>query len=155
LWNLDEDGFAAGKNLAGGVGELRFAVVASAVGFQVARSEGERRGEGDRAEVVDGEMARHGENAAGAVRFAHGFVEQGGDDAAVGVARGSRETAGEAGVADDGAVVGDEEAEMQSGGVFEPAPEAVVESAVGERGERGFLVGAGSGHGLGSEYRGL
>ena len=103
----------------------------------MAGGEGERLAEGDGAKVLDFEMAGHGEDAAGAVGFAHGFVEKGGDDAAVGVAGRSGEAAGEAEVADDVLVRIDEEFEAEAGGVFESAAEAVVEGTVGERGESG------------------
>ena len=130
----DEDGFGSGEDLAGGVGEVGFDVVAAAGGSSVAGGEGERLAEGDGAEVVDVEAAGHGEDAAGAVGFAHGFVEEGGDDASMGVAGRSGEAGGEASVADDVPGLIREKAEAQAGAVFEAAAEAVVEGAVGERG---------------------
>ena len=123
----------------------------AAVGLGVARGEGERDGEGNGAEVVDLKVARHSEDVAGAVGFAHGFVEEGGDDAAVGVAGRPGEAASEAGMADDVAGVVDEEAEAEAGGVCESAAEAVVECAVGEGGEGGVFWNAG--HGLRTIYR--
>jgi hypothetical protein len=104
--------------LAGGVGELGFGVVAAAGGSSVAAGEGERLAEGDWAEIVDFDMAGHGEDAAGAVGFAHGFVEEGGDDASVGVAGRADEAAGETEMRDDVTVGIDEELEAEAGRVF-------------------------------------
>jgi len=61
-----------------------------AVGFcwaaEVAADEDERLVEGNGAEVVDLHVSSHGEDVERAVEFAHGFVEESGDDAAVDVA---------------------------------------------------------------------
>jgi hypothetical protein len=131
--------------LAGGVGELRFGVVAAAVGVQVAGGEGERLAEGNGTEILDFEMAGHGEDAAGAVGLAHSLVEEGGDDASMGVTGRSGEAAGEAEVADDVFVHVDEEFEAEAGGVVESAAEAVVEGCVGEGSEGIFFAGVGDG----------
>ncbi len=125
--------------------------VTAAVGFAVARGEGQRNGEGNGAEVVDLQVAGHSEDIAGAVGLAHGLVEQSRDDAAVGVAGRSGKAAGEAGVADDVASFVDEEAEAHAGGIGESAAEAVVECAVSEGGEGGVFWNAG--HGLRTIYR--
>ncbi len=44
---------------------------------------------GNRTEVIDFHLSRHGGFAESANRFAHGFIEECGDDAAVQVARGA------------------------------------------------------------------
>ena len=89
----DEDAFGAGED--GAVGALDFGLVeelavGGAVGFggavEVTGYEDERLVERDGAEVVDLHVAGHGEDVEGAVELAHGFVEEGGDDAAVDVA---------------------------------------------------------------------
>lgn len=116
---------------------MGFGVIAAAVRVDVVGGEGEWLAETDGAEVLDLEMARHGEDAAGAVGFAHSFIEEGGDDAAVGVAGGTGEAAGESEVADDILIRIDEEFEAEAGGVLQSAAEAVVEGTVGERGESG------------------
>lgn len=117
---------------------MRFSVVATAVRVEMTGGESERLAEGNGAKVLDFEMAGHSEDAAGAVGFAHGFVEEGGDDAAVGVAGRSGKAAGEAEVADDVFVGIDEEFEAKAGGVIEPAAEAVIEGSVGQRSESGL-----------------
>lgn len=133
-----EDGLGSGEDLAGGVGETGFAAVRAAASVDVAGDKGERAAEGDGTEVMDFELAGHGEDAAGTVGFAHGFVKEGGDDASVGVAGGSGKAAGEAEVADDVVVGVCEEFEAEAGGVGGAAAEAVVEGAVSEGGEGGI-----------------
>src|SRR5258708_6208322 len=58
----------------------------AAFAAEVAADEDERLVERGRAEVVDLHVAGHGEDVEGAVEFAHGLVEERGDDAAVDVA---------------------------------------------------------------------
>jgi len=85
----DEEALAAGEDVAvwelegDGVEEL---AAGGAFPAEVARGEGEWGVEGCGAEVVDLEVAGHGEDVEGAVELAHGLVEEGGDDAAVDVA---------------------------------------------------------------------
>ncbi len=82
-----EEGLGVGERCAiggeevGGVEEF-----AGAFATKVAGGEGEGGVERCGTEVVDGHVAGHGEEAEGTVELAHGFVEQGGDDAAVDVA---------------------------------------------------------------------
>ena len=128
----DEDRFAGGEGVAGSVGDLRFAEVAAAVVFDVARGESERDGQGHGAQILHLHLPGHGKNVAGAVRFAHGFVEEGGDDASMGVAGRAGETAGEAKVRDDVTVGIDEEFEAEAGRILEATAEALVEGSVGE-----------------------
>jgi len=96
---------------------------------EVAGGEGERGVERGGAEVVDLEMAGHGEYGEGAVELAHGLVEEGGDDAAVDVAG---RTLMEFGEVDDGLGDGvfgvrgvEGELEVQALGVGGAAAEAV------------------------------
>ena len=83
----EEEGFGVGERCAvggeevGGVEEF-----AGAFAAEVAGGEGEQGVEGGGAKVIDAHVAGHGEEAEGTVELAHGFVEQGGDDAAVDVA---------------------------------------------------------------------
>src|ERR1700729_1864057 len=59
----------------------------SAFPAEVAAGEDKRLVEGDGAKVVDLHVAGHGEDVEGAVEFAHGLVEERGDDATVNVTR--------------------------------------------------------------------
>jgi hypothetical protein len=135
-----EDGFGGSEDLTGCIGKLRFDVIAAAGDSCVSGGESKRHTKRDGAEVVDFEMAGHGEDAAGSVRFAHGFIKKGGDDAAVGVAGRSGEACSEAEMAGDVVVFVGEELKAEAGAVFESAAEAVVEGAVG-RGVGGGLGG--------------
>jgi hypothetical protein len=123
-----EDGFGGGEDFAGSVRELGFDVIAAAGGSGVLGGKGEGLAEGDGAEIVDVEAAGHGEDAAGAIDFAHRLVEKGGDDASVSMTGRTGETRGEAEVGNDVVVGIDEEFEAQAGAVFESAAEAVVEA---------------------------
>ena len=90
----DEETFCACQD--GAVGVLDFGLMEElaawgAVGFcwtaEVAADEDERLVEGNGAELVDLHVASHGKDVERAVELAHGFVEEGGDDTAVDVAR--------------------------------------------------------------------
>jgi hypothetical protein len=136
----NKNGFGGGEDVSGVVGELAFDVVAAASGSRVTAAEGERDAEGDGAEVVDFEVPGHSQDAAGAIGFAHGFIEESGDDTAVGVAGRSGEAGGEAQVAEDIVVLIGEKAEAEACAVFEAAAEALVEGSVGEGGKGLFGV---------------
>lgn len=58
----------------------------AAFAAEVTADEKERLVEGNRAKVVDFHVAGHSDDIEGAVELAHGFVEKGGDDAAMDVA---------------------------------------------------------------------
>jgi len=135
--------FSGGEDLAGSVGELGFGVVGRGRGCQETGGWGELLAEGDGAEVLDLRFAGHGEDAAGAVDLLMGFVEEGGDDAAVGVGREVRQSGGRGGSGRRRFCRIDEEFEAKAGGVIEPAAEAVIEGSVGQRSESG-LVGVAS-----------
>jgi hypothetical protein len=66
------------------------------------------------------------------VGFTHGFVKQGGYDAAVGVAGRSLELFGQSDAAEDALLVIDEELQVESGVIVVAATEAAVECAVGQ-----------------------
>lgn len=83
--------------------------------------------------IVDGDMARHGDDSAMAIGLAHGFVEQRGNDAAMRVAGRSLELRGEMEVAEDAIGFVDEEFQAKSGMVVLPAAEAAVEAAMCQR----------------------
>ncbi len=85
----DEEAFGSGENVA--VGVLDFGLVEELAAFaaEVAAGEDKRLVEGDGAKVVDLHVAGHGEDVEGAVEFAHGLVEERGNDASVDVPRGT------------------------------------------------------------------
>lgn len=83
--------------------------------------------------IVDGDVARHRGDIAVTIGLAHGFVEQGGDDAAVRVAGRALELRGEIHAADDAVLFVDEELQVESYGVGFAASEAAIQGAVRER----------------------
>ena len=94
------------------------------------------------AKVVDLHVAGHGEGVEGAVELGHGFVEEGGDDASVDVARSTFVELGEEDVCGDGVRAGEwvgrvGEVEVEALRVCGAAAEAVV----------GLLVDGGVLHG--------
>ena len=123
---------------------------------EVAADEDEGLVEGHGAEVVDLHVAGHGEDVERAVELAHGFVEEGGDDAAVDVAGRAFVHAGEVDVGGGGdgfgvGGVGGED-EMEALWVGGAAAEAVVGALVdgGSGLERGSVVAGFVGHGVSS-----
>jgi hypothetical protein len=162
LVESDEEAFAAGED--GAVGALEFGLVeelavGGAVGFgcaaEVAGYEDEGLVERGGAEVVDLHVTGHGEDVEWAVEFAHGFVEERGDDAAVDVAgralvhaveldlSGCRDGVWVRGIGDEG--------EVESLGVSGAAAEAVVGALVDGEGVHrggGVAVGVVCGHGF-------
>ena len=85
----DEDTFGSGEN--GAVWELKFGLVKELAAFavKVTADQDKRLEERRGAEVVHLHVTGHGDDVEGTVEFAHGFVEKGGDDAAVDVAGGA------------------------------------------------------------------
>jgi len=79
----DEESFAAGEEAARGEAEVDGVEELAAVAVAVAGGEVEGGVEGGGAEVVDLQVAGHGEEVEGTVEFRHGLVAEGGDDAAV------------------------------------------------------------------------
>ncbi len=128
----DEDGGRGGERVSGGISERAFGVMASTCGAGVAGGENEWLTERDGTQVLDVEGAGHGDDAASAIGLAHGFVEEGGNDASMGVTWRTGETGSEAETADDVLVGVGEEAKAQARGVVESAAEAVIQGAVSE-----------------------
>jgi hypothetical protein len=126
----NKDRFGGGQQLPRGIRKLSFGVVTAAGGAGVAAGQGERDAEGNGPKVVDFEVAGHGEDAAGAVGFAHGLIEKGSDDTAMGVARRSGEARCKTQVGDDVVVGIGKEFETEAGAVFESTAETVVEGAM-------------------------
>ena len=81
-----ENTFGSGENSA--VWELKFGLVKELAAFavEVSADKDERLEERRGAEVVHLHVTGHGDDVEGTVELAHGFVEKGGDDAAVDVA---------------------------------------------------------------------
>lgn len=99
---------------------------------------------GDGLEVFDLHLASHGGDAMGAVGFAHGFIEEGGDDAAVEIAGRALIVVRDSGEADNSVIGSYGEIKAQANGVGETAAEAVILRSVIERGEVFAGVGSGS-----------
>ena len=160
--NGDEEAFGSGED--GAVGVLDFGVVeelaaGGAVCFcwaaDVAADENERLVERDGAEVVDLHVAGHREDVERTVEFAHGFVEEGGDDATVDMARGPLVHAVELEVRGGGDGVGVRgvggEDEVKPLGIGGAAAKAEVGALVD--GGRGFEEGWGVSGGIGADFR--
>jgi hypothetical protein len=157
----DEEAFGSGED--GSVEALEFGLmkelaVGGAVGFrgpvQMARDQDQRLVEGGGLEVVNLHVAGHGEDVEWAVELAHGFVQEGGDDAAVDVARWALVHAVELdlGGGGDGFGVGGVgyEGEVEALRVGGAAAEAVVGALVdgGDVVHRGWGVAGIVGHGF-------
>lgn len=94
----------------------------------------ERDAERHRPEIIDLHLPGHGYDSPGAIRLAHGFIEQGGNNAAVRVSGRTGKPLGEARVANDRTGIIDEETQPKAGAVLLAAAEAVMQRAMGERG---------------------
>lgn len=137
LGDLDEDAGGRGEHGAACVAQLGGAAMFPAsgaldVGFGPPFKDKvccERNG----TEVVDGDVARHGDDAMVAIGLAHGFIEQCGDDAAVGVARGSLELLAEVEAAEDAVVIIDKEFQTKPSMIVRATPEAALERAMRQR----------------------
>ena len=93
---------------------------------------------GDGAPVVDLHVAGHGGQAARADGFAHGFIQQSGNDAAMQVAWMTFECGRYRSRADDCAILGKQEVEVKTAGIGGAAAETAVLGRVGQR--RQFFV---------------
>ena len=82
------------------------------------------------AAVVDGHVARHSDDVAEAVGLAHGFVEQGSDDAPVRVSGRPLELRGEADTAEDTLFFIDKEFQMETRRIVVATTEAAVQRPV-------------------------
>ena len=81
-------------------------------------------------EIVDGNVASHGNDVAVPICLAHGFIEQRGYDAAVRMTRRPLELRSEMDMTEDAIVLINEELEAKSRTVILPAAEAAVEHAM-------------------------
>jgi len=88
-----------------------------------------------RTEVVDFDFSCHRSAALSTNRFAHGFIEQRGDDAAVQVAGVAFEGAGDDRKADDRAILREQEFEAEAALIRRAATEAAVTGRMGEGSE--------------------
>lgn len=98
----------------------------------MARRESQGLSERDRTQVLHVESAGHGDDAARAIGLTHRFVEQGRNDASMGMARRTGETAGEPEPADDVLAGVRKKTEAEPGGVAQSTAKAVVQRAVRE-----------------------
>lgn len=114
----------------------------------------ERNAERHGTDIVDFHLPGHSDNASGAIRLAHGFVEQGGNDAAMRVSGGAGKTFAEPRMADDGSGVVDKEPQAQAGAILLSAAETVVQRAMGERSQMRLLSRIRMGHECGTSLRG-
>ena len=93
------------------------------------------RSAGNGTKVVDLDFSRHRNAALRANRFAHGFIEKCGDDAAVQIAGMAFEGVGDDGKADDRAIVREQEFEAEAARIRRAATEAPVAGRVGDGSE--------------------
>jgi len=123
----NEQGSALGQDFAFLVEDLGDVDVLASFYFFLARLDAQRFVQRDGLEVVDGHLGGNGDDVAQLVHLAHGFVEDGGDDAAVGVPGRAGVALAEAEAADEGValfVVG--EAQAHAFGIVFAAGETVV-----------------------------
>jgi len=133
LWNgLDKKALGLREQGPLRVEDGRFGPVFSAVALQNAALDAKLNLSGNGAKVFDFQFAGNGGPALSTNSLAHGFVEQGSDDAAVEITGVAGEGAGNCREADDGAVGGEEEFETQTGGIGRAATEAAVAGRVGQ-----------------------
>ena len=121
----DEDTVALGEDFSGFVADLGGVDVNASVDFLFPSDDGQVGVQGDRAHVVDLHGFGEGDDFAEFVHFAHGFIEDGGDDAAVAVS-GRALVALRKLEAADGFVVFEDELEVHAVGIVGAAAEAFV-----------------------------
>src|ERR1700723_4129977 len=80
--HFDEQSLPLSQYLALRIQDLCLAPMLSAFATGEAAFQAQRRAAGNRAQVIDLQVAGHGDEAAGADSLAHAFVEKRGDDAA-------------------------------------------------------------------------
>lgn len=88
----------------------------------------DRLAAGNGTKVLDFDLARDGRIAFGSNCLAHGFVEQRGNDAAMEVAGVPAECVGDDGKADDRAIGGEHELEMEPSEIGWPTTETAIVS---------------------------
>lgn len=133
--HLDEQALAVREDGSGVVKDAGFGPVLVALVMVDAAFETNGRSAGNRASVVHLHVAGHADDVAGADGLAHGFVEQGGDNAAVHIAAWAFEGVGDRRQADDRTVFGEHEFEMEADRVCGSATEAAIVRGVRKRGE--------------------
>jgi len=99
--NLDKQPLALGQHGSVGAEDAGFCPVLAAFIPRDAAFQEERLAGGNRPQVVNLHVACHGDEAARTYGLAHGLVDQGGDDAAVQVARVALKIAGYDGLSQD------------------------------------------------------
>jgi hypothetical protein len=125
--NGDEEALAAGEDFVFVVEDLGHVDVLAAFYAEFAGFDVERLFQGNRLQILDGDFGGQGDDVAQFIYFAHGFVEDGGDDATVAVSGRSGVALGEAKFADKTAplsVVG--ETQAHAVGIAGAASEAAV-----------------------------
>ncbi len=123
----DEGAAAAGEDFIFVVEDFGGVDVTASFYFDFAALDAERLAQGDGLEIFDGHLARERDDVMQLVYFAHGVIEDGGDDAAVAVAGWSGVALGEAEMADESlAFFVEDEFQMHAVGVVFAADEAVV-----------------------------
>jgi hypothetical protein len=146
---VDDDEEALGTGEDGAVAALDFGLVEELAAFaaEVSADENERLVEGNWAKVVDFHVAGHGDNVEGAVELAHGFVEEGSNDAAMNVAGwafvgaielDARGCGGEFGIGVDSE--GEVEALWVGGTTAEAMAGALVDGRIAVHGGRGVAI---------------
>jgi hypothetical protein len=123
----DKQALAARQHLAFFVEYLRFISVPAALDFELARFDAQRLMERHGLEVIHSHLGSHGDDLAQLVYLAHGFVEDGGDDAAMAVSGRPGVALAEAEAADEAVaflVIG--ETQLHAVGVVGAADEAAI-----------------------------
>jgi hypothetical protein len=132
---VDKESLAPSQCGPFSVNNLCFGPVFAALAADYAALQANGRAGGNRAAVVDLDVAGHGSKTQCADGLAHDFVEQCGDDAAVQIAGVAFECIRNRHKADDRSVLGEKEFELQTAGVCRAAAEAAVAGDVGHGGE--------------------
>src|SRR5438045_760273 len=133
--HFDKQALAVSQDRSGIVKDAGLGPMLAAFVMVDAAFEANGRTAENRAPVVHLHVTCHTYHVAGADGLAHGFVEQGGDDAAVEKAARAFERVGDCRHADHGTVVGQHEFEMQTGRICRAAPETAIMCGMRERGE--------------------
>ena len=124
--DLDEEALAVCENLVFGVEDARLGPMLAAFVMIDAAFEADGRAGGNGTLVVNFHVARHAHDVMRAHRLAHGFVEQGGNDSPVHKPARSFEGVRDRCHADDRAVLGEHELQVQPNAVRGSAAKATV-----------------------------
>jgi len=141
----DEGAAAASEDFIFVVEDFGGVDVGTSADFDFAAFDAKRLIQGDGLEIFDGHLSGQGDDLVEFIYFAHGVVEDAGDDAAVAVAGRSGVTFAEAEVADEGlALLVEDEFEAHAVRIVLSADEAVVFL---QPGVLGFVAVGLAGHG--------